>query len=69
MIMLTMIKKLSRCAPHTIDLLEFFVHKWAPAVNDLHQPHGGVVGKFLLDVVEAIKDLPVHEVRYYNNLY
>ena len=58
--------QLSKCAPHTIvnkEILEFFVHKWAPAVNDLHQPQGGVVGKFLMDVVEAIKDLPVHEVR------
>ena len=60
--------QLSKCAPRTIvykDILGFFVHKWAPAVNDLHQPQGGVVGRFLVDVVEAIKDLPVHEVRCY----
>ena len=57
--------QLSKCAPRTIVYKDIFVHKWAPVVNDLHQPQGGVVGRFLVDVVEAIKDLPVHEVRCY----
>ena len=58
--------QLCKIAPRTTtykEILTFFVHKWAPAVNELHQAQGGLVGKFLLDVVGAIKDLPVHEVK------
>ena len=54
-----------KIAPRTIkykEILTFFVNKWAPAVNELHQDQGGLVGKFLLDVVWDIKDLPIHEV-------
>ena len=57
--------QLCKIAPRTIkykEMLTFFVNKWAPAVNELHQDQGGLVGKFLLDVVGAIKDLPIHEV-------
>ena len=45
------------------EILDFFVHQWAPVVNQLHESQGGLVGKFLSAVIEAIKDIPIHEVR------
>ena len=36
---------------------------WAPIVDDLHSKKGeGVTVDFLWHLVEAVKDLPTHEV-------
>ena len=64
----TLLNQLCQIAPRQItyrEILEFFVHHWAPVVNQLHvhESQGGLVGKFLSAVIEAIKDIPIHEVR------
>ena len=39
------------------------MQQWAPTVNTIHLSKGGIIESFLEQVLKAIKDLPIHEVR------
>lgn len=45
------------------DVMEFFKSSWAPAIELLHRKKGGIIKDFLVQVLEAVKELPTHEVR------
>jgi hypothetical protein len=46
------------------EVIEFFVEKWAPMVDKIHLKNskGGIIVEFLQCVLEAVNDLPTHEV-------
>ena len=56
------------------DVMEFFKSNWAPAIELLHRKKGGIIGDFLVQVFEAVKELPTCEVRtcmycIYNSIF
>ncbi|XP_065908179.1 uncharacterized protein [Dysidea avara] len=44
------------------DIIEYFVNKWAPVVNELHSTSYGLLKEFLNEVVGITTTLPTYEV-------